>query len=475
MTDERARHLHPASLIVTTIRGARSFVAGGVALVVLAAQGHVGWALLGLVAGLVGALVLPWLRWWRFTYRIGTDALLVEEGLLNRLRRSVPLARIQDISIEQGVIARVLGFATVKVETGGGKADDVVLDGVGLAQARRLRELLVQSATAPAAGAETPIVEPIFTMGIGRVLLNGLLSFSLLLWIGAAFDLSRRALGAFDIDPADLADEAPQLIFALAGVGLVLILVVGMAVGVVRALLRDHGFALTHADGRFRCTRGLAPRRETVIVDRRIQLALVRRRLLARLLGFCAVDLQTLGGSDDPSGRQEVAPLARDDEAARVVAAAGLPPFAAERLTRVDPRHGTRLAIRQGSMLLAAIVAVAWFEPYALFLLVALPLLTLLIALLRQAPRFCRYAIDDGALHVAQGVVGRREWIVPLASVQTVSLSRGPIQRLLGLVTVSPDTAGAQGMHRPRIADLRPHDAQALAAALLARDQAAGA
>lgn len=472
MTDERTRRLHPGALVVATIRGARNLVAGVVALVVLAAQGHAGWALLGLLAGIIGALVLPWLRWWRFTYRVGTDALSIEEGLLHRLRRSVPLARIQDISIEQGVIARVLGFATVKVETGGGKADDVILDGVGLAEAHRLRGLLVPGGATATAGVETPVIEPVFAMGLGRVLLNGLLSFSLLLWIGAALDLSRRALDALEVDPIDLAGEGTSLTFALAGAGLVLVLLVGVAVGVVRALLRDHGFTLTHADGRFRCIRGLTPRRETVIVDRRIQLALVRRKLLARLLGYCAVDFQTLGGSDDPSGRQEVAPLARDDEAARVIAAAGLPPFSAEGLTRVDPRHGARLAIRQGAGITALILAAAWFEPRTLFLLLALPIL---YAQLRLSPRFHRYALRDGALHVAQGVVGRREWIVPSGSVQTVSLSRGPIQRLLGLVTVSPDTAGAQGMYRPRIVDVRLDAGQSLAALLLARDQAAGA
>ena len=72
-------------------------------------------------------------------------------------------------------------------------------------------------------------------------------------------------------------------------------------------------------------------------------------------------------------------------------------------------------------------------------------------------------------------MLGRREWIVPSGSVQTVSLSRGPIQRMLGLVTVSPDTAGAQGMHWPRIVDVRLDTGQALATALLDRGQAAGA
>ncbi len=464
-----ARRVHPASLIMATALAARNVAAGGIGVVVLAWRGEWGWAAAVLAIGLAVLSVLPWLRWWRFTYRIGDGELVIDEGLLNRRRRSVPFERIQDIAIEQGLFARLFGIVTVKIETAGGKADDVALSGVKRSEAARLRAILLPGRLPEGLkGSATP---PVFAMGIARVVLNGLLSFSLLLWIVAVGDVVRRIGNLFDYKLGDLIgiaehDVAPRLSLAVIGGGLALIVLIGVGAGVVRAVLRDYGFRLTHGEGRFRCTRGLVPRRETVIVDRRIQLALVRQNLLGRVFGWYGVDFQTLGGSDGPSGRQEAAPLARADEAARVIAVAGLPAFAEARLVAVDPGHGTRVAIRLCLWLGAVVAVAAWFEPWALALLVlGVPL----VLLARTAPRLHRLVLEEGTLHVAQGLVGRRSWIVPVAAVQSVTLRRGPIQRMLGLVSVEPDTAGANGHHRPVVADLALAGGVALAAGLVRR------
>ncbi|NWP29072.1 hypothetical protein GY984_25585, partial [Escherichia coli] len=80
-------------------------------------------------------------------------------------------------------------------------------------------------------------------------------------------------------------------------------------------------FVLTHEPGRFRRVRGLVTRSEAVIADRRIQLGLIRRGAISGRLGWNAVEVQTLGGSADRSGRQEMAPFATAEEAAEVIAA----------------------------------------------------------------------------------------------------------------------------------------------------------
>jgi len=302
------------------------------------------------------------------------------------------------------------------------------------------------------------------------VLLHGVLGFSPLLWGAVLFEGGRRIADAFDLDVRDLIgvaehNVAPRLTLALIGAALLAVLLLGVLVGVVRALLKDYGFRLTHSEGRFRITRGLLQRFETVIVDRRIQLGVIRRRLIAGAFGWRSVDLQTLGGSDVKSGRHEAAPLARPEEAAEVITAAGLPLFAVERLARVDARHGTRLAVWRSALVLVPVVALA--------VLVTLPalwgvlLLVPVVALSLRAPRYHRFTLEEGALHVAQGMASRRAWIVPVASVQAVTIRRGPLQRLFGLVTVAADTAGGSGKHRPDVVDLRVEDGKGLAGALV--------
>jgi putative membrane protein len=58
---------------------------------------------------------------------------------------------------------------------------------------------------------------------------------------------------------------------------------------------------------------------------------------------------------------------------------------------------------------------------------------------------------------------------VPLRTVQSLRLSRGLLQRRLGLATLSVDTAGASLLNAPRIVDLRADVAEALAAEISRR------
>jgi putative membrane protein len=73
----------------------------------------------------------------------------------------------------------------------------------------------------------------------------------------------------------------------------------------------------------------------------------------------------------------------------------------------------------------------------------------------------------EEALFVGSGLLGRRLWILPYEKLQTVSSSRTPLQRLLNLANVTPDTAGAARFGAPEVEDLPVPDARTLTARLL--------
>jgi putative membrane protein len=231
---------------------------------------------------------------------------------------------------------------------------------------------------------------------------------------------------------------------------------------VLRTLARDYGFRLSLEGDRFRREHGLFTRVEAVIARRRVQLAQVRGGPLRGLFGWSGLFFQTLGAGTDRSGLQGAAPFASRAEIETVLAEAAplrLPP--PPDLIMVSKRHILRSSTAKLVPALAAILAFSvWARP-ALLLLALLPLLVVAAALER---RFHRYALADDLLFVARGVWRRRLWLVPLANVQSLSLSRGPVQRRLGLATLAVDTAGAPLLDAPRIVDLRAEDAEALAA-----------
>lgn len=477
--DPGPKRVHPGTIGIWFLRRAPQNVIGLPAIIGFTSGRGFGWALLAAAAiGLV-VLFFTWLGWRRFTYAVTPHEVVIERGILSRSRRSIPLERIQDVSIERKPLARLFGLAEVRLETGGGDKDEGVLDSVSLAEAERLRATLrggpvrtaaPSDADAPEATEAAPVV---FAMSLPRVLLLGLFSFSLV-WLAALFGVLQFAGDFIDIgtdqlrDWAESAQEQVAARFSIAAALSIALfaLALGVVSGVVRTVLREYGFTLASGIGRFRRTRGLLTRTEVVVAMRRIQLAMVQRGPLRGLFGWNALSFQTLGGSDDPSGRQAMAPLARDHEVARIVDTAGLPPFERLPLRRVAAGHVIRsllLALPWPALVMGAAVMATPLAWFGLVLLVPMAI----AALLQR--RFHRYALRHTSLQVMRGVIAQRDWIVPFENVQVVTLRASWLQRRLGIASVLVDTAGAGGGGAPDVVDVYLPDARALATGLVER------
>jgi putative membrane protein len=473
VSDGADRRLHPATIALRFVKEAPQTLVALPAAVAFSSKTGLTSALY-LSAGLgIALLAVKWLVWRRFKYGVGAAEIVIESGILNRNRRSIPFDRIQDVDIEQTFLARLFGLAKVRVETGAGGKDEGLLDSVSLAEAHRLRETVRagRAGVPAAAGAEEtdrPVSRILFAMGPPRLVLFGLFSFSLV-YIAGLFALLQtfdRFL-PFDVyDPArwvGLVDEYLPVRWTLGAIAALLFVAaaLGTVAGVLRTVARDFGFRLSLEGDRLRREQGLFTRKEAVISRRRVQLALVSGGPVRGLFGWSGLSFQTLGAGTDRGGHQSAAPFATRSEIEAVLAEVPplrLPP--PPELIRVSRRHILRKAAGTLVAALVGIAVLSYWLPLAPALLALLPLLGLGAALER---RFHRYAITDDLLFVSRGVWRRRLWLVPLGNVQSLSLSQGPIQRRLGLATLAIDTPGASLINAPRIVDLRGEVAEELA------------
>lgn len=469
------QRLDPRTILVKALPGLPSMI---FAIPVLVTWTRGDGLPMGLLIGLVVlamavGLTFSWLSWRAFTYQILPDQLVIQRGLLHRSRRSIPATRIQDVSIRQRPLARLFGLAEVRIETGGGEADEGQLNSVSLAEAHRLREVIRSLRAREGVTASiteeiqsVPVAEPelqLFKMELPRLLYSGLFRFSLV-WIAAIFvglQYLDQATGSdYDrwIEMIDVAEQEVKSrfnIMLLAGVAAAVI-GLGLLAGVVRTVLQNFDFTLTYNEARFRYRRGLLTRNEVVVARRQIQLGLIERGAIAGRLGWSALKVQTLGGSDQASGRQELVPFARDDELAPIIARTGLPRFERAGLTYVSRLHilgGILGGVLLGVLIL--LVSVLAYSPVGLLLL-AMPFL-LAVSLFRS--RFHRYGLAPASLQVTRGVLVQRDWIVPYGNVQGITVMRGPLQRWLGLATVRIDTPGGKGIQGPHIHDIRQDEA----------------
>jgi putative membrane protein len=462
------RRLHPATLVSRTLRFIPE-AAGGLAfygaVIARAELGQiVALALLGTAVGGVAA----WLSWWRFRYGVGEREIVIESGVVSRQRRVIPFERVQDIAIEQRLLARLFGTAHVRIETGGAKADEGHLDSIALADAHALRDVIrgakSAAATEEAGEAEEPLL---FAMDVPRVLFSGLFNFSLV-FIAAIFAVLQNAEEIGLIDPWDAAQAAgvPTMrTWILGSLSLLaLVLLLGVAAGVVRTFARDYGFRLTRTAAGLRRRRGLVTLSEAVIPIRRMQVARIDSGLVARALGWHRLDFQTLGADPRERGAQVAAPFARMEEVRPILAETGFPdPSGIDDWLRSPRRSILRRGLAPALGGLAALALALALRP-SLGIAAAV-----LIALAAAAPlRWSRhlYRPRGDALFLASGVMKRRLRIMPHERVQAIEVTSGPLQRLLRLATVRLDTAGASARGLA-IVDLDRGEAALLAERLL--------
>ena len=425
-------------------------------------------ALIPIIIGAVLALSLffRWLGWRRFRYHVGADDIRVEKGILNRTARSIPYDRIQDVSIEQKPLARMMGLSEVKFETGGGDGDDATLRFVTLEKANRLRALIRARKAGLSEAQDVPqIVEPeetemIFAMDGQRVFILGLYSFSLIIFavlggLAQQFDF----LLPFDLWDlkrwAGLAQESGMSVNTINGVGIAgqLILAfgaftslifIGFATGVVRTYLREHGFRLTQTSKGFRRQRGLLTLTDVVMPTHRVQAAVVQTGPIRKRRGWHSLKFVSLAQDSKEESNYVAAPLATLDEVWRIAQVAGIHGRDGdERLRTGAVLHWIIQLLLLVPPLLIAMAALVIFAdtPFASTLLLSLLLVFAAFMFWCDWRRY-RFGIDDQQLYLRRGWWQQRLTLAPQLKVQSIEIAQGPLARRLGLASLKFGIAG---------------------------------
>lgn len=428
---------------------------------------------LGALAVIVAILVPSYLQWRRFTYRVGENDIRVESGVLSRAARSVPYERIQDVSLEQKFVPRLLGLVQVKFETGAGGKDELALSWLSQAEGEALRELVrerreegeahVDSVDTVATQREEE--QLLFAMDPPRLLKFGLFEFSLAVFavLGGLAQYADSFLGIEVWDP-DLYLEwfaGPGhwllelgLMAQVLGVvaGLVLLIMIGLVTGIGRTFLRDWGFRLERTAKGFRRRRGLLTRTDVVMPVHRVQALEIGTGIVRRRWGWHGLKFVSLA-QDAGSSSHVVAPFAQLSELDPIIRAAGFEPAG----DKLDWQRRTR-AYRNASMLIdggslallaAGLLALSqWLvESESLggrWYLSLIPALFGLALMLRQFflwRRDCN-ALDERQIYRRHGWLSPSTRIASRVKLQSAEIKQGPLARRLGYASLHLGLAG---------------------------------
>lgn len=432
-------------------------------------------ALIGLgvlAAAVVIAIALSALSWWFTTYAIDEQGVSLHTGMISRSREYAPRARIESVSVERPLLARLLGLAKVRVEVAGGGESYLDIEYVRSADAEELRRGILgvaalsrpsgaQDAEAPSAdeygasgtdpsvpAAPEQAVRPgepdahgmpadgAAVVGPGRgsssasgfhdLLLDGVTDGELIASIP-----TRRLVHSLLRDVGFLGGVVLSILGVVVAVGLaiwqdginpaVLIALLPTAIAVPKYVFgrieSGWGFVSRLTDRGLRMRRGLANTRTDNLTPGRIQSLELRRPLLWRGPDWTAVSVTVAGiDDDDENGAENVLPVGTREELeatlGHLVVPLGTTDDAAtiEHLLVAPAREIEGLRTR---------VRLYWIS------------------------RRTRVSVLlPGALVHRSGIFTRRLQIIPRDRVQQLTVEDGPLSRRLGVLDLEVGGAG---------------------------------
>ncbi|WP_292834960.1 PH domain-containing protein [Microbacterium sp.] len=399
-------------------------------------------ALLGILAVLIVVVAVLYVAWRAHTFRITGDDVEVRSGVVFRTHRRAPLDRVQGVNLTRPMVARLLGMAKIEVVGAGldanvkleylstTNAEEVRADILRLASGRRLDAIRAAGARGPRSaavaaaigagvtglivGAEDPVAEPESVVHIpsGRVIASQLLSGTtiwLLLLIGGV--VAGSIFGT------------PWVIFTIIPT------IIAFATVWFRSITRALRYSIAPTPSGIRITFGLFTTITETLPPGRIHAIEVRQRLLWRPAGWWSIRVNRLSGraATDTSSQQfaEVLPVGTLADVDRVLRLM-LPELPPEEWTTAVPTGilgGTKVPM-DADRYTTTPPRARWMR---------------LLSWRRNG-----FLLTADAVYLRRGFLRRSLVILPLARLQSVRISQGPLARLARTASVTGHTVLGQ-------------------------------
>ncbi|MGZ4589223.1 MAG: PH domain-containing protein [Actinomycetes bacterium] len=381
------RRLHP---LTPVLRGWKVFAAAvAIATQQIYGELSLGYLLLGILASIPLGVLYGVVSWRTTRFRIDSEDLSLETGVLFRRSRRVRLDRLQAVDVVRPLVARALGLAELRLEVAGGSSSEAPLAYLGEGAAQQLRaELLARAAGLHHDTPEAP-ESVLVKVPLGRLVEGQLRSVAL---IGALVSLA--VLMAVTIVTGEWSILGFAVPFAIATVP-----------ALARSVIVHFDFTVADSPDGLRLRHGLLETRAQTVPPGRVQAVRIIEPLLWRSKGWVRVEVNVAGyvGREGQSHSNVLLPVAPRAEAFAV-------------LQRVLPDVDVQSIRTYGVPARAR-----WCDPISW--------------------RGNAAGADDRVFVAKRGRLRREIDVVPHERVQSARLTQGPLQRRLGLATVHLDTS----------------------------------
>lgn len=264
------------------------------------------WAGVTVIAILT--LVFSILIYQRFLFYVEDDEFVIDKGLFNREKISVPFERIQSVHIDQNIIQRALGVVGLKIDTAGSSAKELEIAALPSEYARSIQEFLIEKKNIEAAEVKTDSAEigaektstlnskPLIELSLVDVLKVGLTenhlktSFALFALVNGYYWQNQDFFSTFFLDYLREGQEiwiSKWLLFL--PLLLVVLIVISIITSIVLSLLKYYGLQFIVSSKEVQNISGLLKKSEYQIPITKIQFLKYSSNPLRKLFGINTV------------------------------------------------------------------------------------------------------------------------------------------------------------------------------------------
>ncbi|KYC68838.1 hypothetical protein CHCC20441_0276 [Bacillus licheniformis] len=472
------RRMHPAAVILNFIKGlvetVKNFIIPfGVVIFLNQSQTVKMIAIAAAVLFFIALVVTSIIKWSKFTYRIEEDELRIEEGLINKKKRYIPIERIQTINTSAGLIQQMFKLVKLQVETAsGGTEAEVSLVAITQAEAERIQQALFErKKAAEDTGTDVPVPleetaeeaeeaeEPVmmYKMTGQELLTAASTSSGIGVIISGVFAFFTQVDDFFDLDwlydRFAFLNSAGAAVIALAAF---VALFIAWLLSIVGMLLKYANFTVVRKEKEIVISRGLIEKQQITIPLQRIQAIKIKESLIRQPFGLAAVTIVSAGGNVLEEDKSAILFPIISKKIINQRLGEFIPDYAPEDdLNRLPKRALRRYILRASWPVLAVVPLSILFPPWGYLSAVLIPFYWIIGYF---SYRDAGWKISGSKIIMSSRFIGRTTAVIQRRRMQVFEVSRSYFQRRKQLVSIHTSTKSSVLMEKFSVADVEEKD-----------------
>lgn len=268
------------------------------------------YVLSGAIGILVLVAVIAYLRYRNFTFYIDdqNDEFIIQKGILNKTRIAIKLEKIQQVTINQSFIQKVIGVYALDVDTAGTHQKEAVIRAVSHELAQALKMRLLEGGKKEETTENTDVVPetPFIKIGFSSLVKIGLTSnymrslALLIAFAGTVYENVQSFMRANEIDNNQVNTYIDERL-AMFSVSILIAILLGilLLLNLGRTIIKYFDFKITRQYRSLLLSYGLLNTKNTIIRPEKVQIVSTSRNFLQKKLDTLNLKIRQASGNAD--------------------------------------------------------------------------------------------------------------------------------------------------------------------------------